>query len=43
MLSVDIAYGGEIFAFVDADVLGLDIGPNNDAALIAAWSSIRHS
>jgi proline racemase len=43
MLSVDIAYGGDFYAFVDADALGLDIGPNNAAALIAAWSNIRQA
>jgi proline racemase len=41
--AVDIAYGGDFYTFVDADALGLDIGPANDAALIAAWSEIRRA
>jgi proline racemase len=40
-VAVDIAYGDDFYTFVDADALGLDIGPHNDAALIAAWSAIR--
>ena len=34
--SVDVAFGGDMYAFVDADALGLELGPHNDAALIDA-------
>jgi proline racemase len=39
--TVDIAYGGDFYCFVDADLLGLELRPDNDAALISAWRSIR--
>lgn len=39
-LTVDIAYGGDFYTFVDADALGLALEPANDAALIAAWRRI---
>ena len=35
-LSVDVAFGGDMYAFVDADALGLELRPHNDAALIDA-------
>ena len=38
---VDIAYGGDMYAFVDADALGLHLGINNDSTLIDAWLKIR--
>ena len=38
---VDIAYGGDMYAFVDADALGLELSINNDARLIDAWLKIR--
>lgn len=38
---VDIAYGGDMYAFVDADALGLELSLNNDAQLIDAWLKIR--
>ncbi|HEX6144287.1 MAG TPA: proline racemase family protein [Geminicoccaceae bacterium] len=34
-LAVDVAYGGDFYAIVDADRLGLELGPEHDAALIA--------
>ena len=40
-LDVDIAYGGDMYAFVDADALGLELSLNNDARLIDAWLKIR--
>ncbi len=40
-LIVDIAYGGDMYAFVDADPLGLDLTLNNDAKLIDTWLKIR--
>ncbi|MCP4044672.1 MAG: proline racemase family protein, partial [Gammaproteobacteria bacterium] len=38
---VDIAYGGDMYTFVDADKLGLDLSLSNDARLIDAWLKIR--
>jgi proline racemase len=38
---IDIAYGGDMYAFVDADALGLELSLNNDAQLIDAWLKIR--
>ena len=35
-LAVDIAYGGDFYAIVDADGLGLRLAPDNDAAMIEA-------
>ena len=40
-LTVDIAYGGDMYAFVDADALDLELNLNNDARLIDAWLKIR--
>ena len=40
-VQVDIAYGGDMYAFVDADALDLDLGIGNDAVLIDAWRRIR--
>ena len=39
-LRLDIAYGGDFYAIVDADPLGLRLAPDNDAALIAAARAI---
>jgi proline racemase len=39
-LTVDVAYGGDFYAMVDADALGLALDPHNDAALIAAAARI---
>jgi proline racemase len=39
-LEVDVAYGGDFYAIVDADPLGLRLAPDNDAALIAAAQRI---
>jgi proline racemase len=39
-LAVDIAYGGDFYALVDADPLGLRLMPDNDAALIAVAQKI---
>ena len=38
---VDIAYGGDLYTFVDGDALGLDLHLNNDSKLIDAWLKIR--
>ena len=35
-ITVDIAYGGDFYTFVDADPLGLALEPGNDAVLIDA-------
>ncbi len=40
-LIVDIAYGGDMYTFVDADALNLDLSLNNDSKLIDAWLKIR--
>ena len=40
-LIVDIAYGGDMYTFVDADALDLDLSLNNDSNLIDAWLKIR--
>ena len=39
-IAVDVAYGGDFYAIVDADPLGLRLLPDNDAALIAAAQRI---
>jgi proline racemase len=39
-ITVDIAYGGDFYTFVDADRLGLALEPGNDGALIDAWRRI---
>jgi proline racemase len=39
-LNIDIAYGGDFYSFVDADRLGLELSPHNDARLIDAWRRI---
>jgi proline racemase len=39
-IAVDIAYGGDFYAIVDADPLALRLAPDNDAALIAAAQRI---
>ncbi len=39
-LSIDIAYGGDFYAFVDADAIGLELSPHNDSRLIDAWRRI---
>jgi proline racemase len=39
-LTVDVAYGGDFYAIVDADPLGLALGPHNDTALVAAAARI---
>ena len=40
-IEIDVAYGGDLYAFVDGDALGLDLGIHNDGALIDAWLKIR--
>ena len=42
-LTADIAYGGDYYAIVDADRLGLDLCPEKDAELIAASVAIREA
>jgi proline racemase len=39
-LVLDVAYGGDFYAIVDADPLKLRLAPDNDAALIAAAKKI---
>ncbi len=38
---VSIAYGGDFYAFVDADRIGLELSPHKDARLIDAWRRVR--
>lgn len=40
-IEIDVAYGGDLYAFVDGDALGLDLGIHNDGTLIDAWLKIR--
>ena len=35
-LTLDIAYGGDFYAIIDADALGIRLAPDNDAEMIAA-------
>ena len=37
---VDVAYGGDFYAFVDADLLGLALLPSNEAQLVAMANRI---
>ena len=39
-LRADIAYGGDFYAFVDADAIGLALSPHNESKLIEAWRQI---
>ena len=39
-LAADIAYGGDFYAIIDADRLGLALRPESDLALITAWRRI---
>ncbi|WP_116367925.1 proline racemase family protein [Parahaliea mediterranea] len=39
----DLAFGGAYYAYVDARELGLDTGPDNAAALIAAGRAIKQA
>ena len=39
-LTVDVAYGGDFYVFVDADALGLELGPHNDGPLVAMANRI---
>jgi proline racemase len=39
-LTVDVAYGGDFYAIVDADPLGIRLEPDNDALIIAAAKKI---
>ena len=38
---IDVAYGGDMYTFVDGDALGLDLSIHNDGVLIDAWLRIR--
>lgn len=42
-IKVDIAYGGDLYAIVDADELGLDLNIHNDARLIEVWTRVRQA
>ena len=42
-LEADIAYGGDYYAIVDADRLNLELRPDRDAELIAAYVVIREA
>ena len=42
-LRVDVAYGGDFYALVDADDLGLDLSVANEAALTAAANEVRRA
>ncbi|MDH3690166.1 MAG: proline racemase family protein, partial [Gammaproteobacteria bacterium] len=39
-LTVDIAYGGDFYVFVDADALGIQLGPHNDGEIVGAANRI---
>jgi proline racemase len=39
-LVVDVAYGGDFYAFVDADRLGIELDAHNDAAMVDAANRI---
>jgi proline racemase len=39
-IAVDVAYGGCFYAIADADALGLELGPTNEAAIIAEARSL---
>ncbi len=40
-LTVDVAYGGDMYVFVDADTIDLELEPHNDAQLIDASGKVR--
>ena len=40
-IDVSVAYGGDFYAIVDADALGVALRPDNDAQMIAAANAIR--
>jgi proline racemase len=42
-LTIDVAYGGDMYAIVDADELNLELSVHNDSQLINAWQCIRHA
>jgi proline racemase len=39
-ITVDVAYGGCFYAIADADALGLNLGPTNEAAILAEARSL---
>lgn len=39
-LTIDVVYGGDFYAYVDGDALGLDLGPGNEAQMIALANRI---
>jgi proline racemase len=43
LLSVDIAYGGDYYAIVDADAISLGLTPDNDAAIIRVATEVRRA
>ena len=42
-LTVDVAYGGDMYVFIDADEIGVELAPHNDAQLIDASIKVRHA
>jgi proline racemase len=42
-LSVDIAYGGDFYTFVEADAIALDLQPANESKLIAVYRAISQA
>ena len=42
-LTVDVAYGGDMYVFVDADEIGVALAPDNDAQLIESSGKIRRA
>lgn len=38
---ISVCYGGDFYAFVDADKIGLDLSPHNDSRLIDTWRRVR--
>lgn len=41
VVQTDIAYGGDFYAFIDADALDLDLSPSNSTSIIEVASRVR--
>ena len=42
-LTVDVAYGGDMYVLVDADEIGVGLAPDNDAQMIEASGKVRRA
>ena len=42
-LTVDVAYGGDMYTFVDADAIGVELAPDNDSQLIEVSGKVRRA